>query len=452
MRGPPAGLAVSSPSVAPPVPVTPMLLADVLHGMSPMLRRRSSVSLWTARSLVVLVAVLVVVSGVSLAGGGTTPVGGGAGAGEPGQTLPTTVDSCRTITVAGSYVLARDLRDVRTDVCIRIAASDVHLEGDGHVVDGTSSRSGVGVLVASSSGGSLSNVTVTGLRATDWLVGVAARRMTDGELRSVAAVGNGAGVDLLAATDVTVADVRASRNDGGGVRLADASNATFSNVSATENGGRGVAAVRSTDVTLFDVVAGSNGGVGVDLLAVDDAGLSASDVVGNRLDGVLVRGSTEVSILDSTIARNANGVRFARDSTSAIVVSNRIEENDATGVGLGAGTANVSVRQNAVLDHDVGVRLDRPARVGTVAIVANVVTGNDRFGVRNLASEPVDARGNDWGATDGPSSAPADDPDRPFADPVTGRPANGSGDAVSEDPDRPGVSNVRFDPYAGSSS
>ena len=44
----------------------------------------------------------------------------------------------------------------------------------------------------------------------------------------------------------------------------------------------------------------------------------------------------------------------------------------------------------------------------------------------------LDARNDDWGDPSGPSSAPANDSDAPFADHVTGALANGSGDAVSE--------------------
>lgn len=60
------------------------------------------------------------------------------------------------------------------------------------------------------------------------------------------------------------------------------------------------------------------------------------------------------------------------------------------------------------------------------------LVGNREYGVRNDLEQVVDARFNYWGASNGPSSPP--DPDAPFADPVTGRLADGSGDAVSESP------------------
>ncbi|WP_175501593.1 right-handed parallel beta-helix repeat-containing protein [Halogeometricum limi] len=56
---------------------------------------------------------------------------------QPVAAEPTPIDACTTITEPGRYVLTENLRDVTDATCIRIAASDVVLDGDGKRIEGT---------------------------------------------------------------------------------------------------------------------------------------------------------------------------------------------------------------------------------------------------------------------------------------------------------------------------
>lgn len=93
-----------------------------------------------------------------------------------------------------------------------------------------------------------------------------------------------------------------------------------------------------------------------------------------------------------------------------------------------------------------GVHIDREdGELGSAEIDDSVIAENGELGIDNEMTTVVNATGNYWGASDGPSSA--DDEDAPFTDPVTGEPADGSGDEVSEHPENSGQSNVHFDPF-----
>ncbi|MFC7319080.1 hypothetical protein ACFQPE_20125 [Halomarina halobia] len=92
--------------------------------------------------------------------------------------------------------------------------------------------------------------------------------------------------------------------------------------------------------------------------------------------------------------------------------------------------------------------------IGSATVHHSVIAGNAvgigawiPFFRDDEPDTPVNATHNYWGASDGPSSN-TDTPDHYYADPVTGRLANSSGNPISGRVDGdPNESNVHFDPF-----
>lgn len=145
----------------------------------------------------------------------------------------------------------------------------------------------------------------------------------------------------------------------------------------------------------------------------------------------VVWGGGDMALRDCTLQSNARGLWIGHEST-------------------------VTATSCRIVENDEGVRTSPVGAVGRIEdshICSNVEVGvlavtDEGYDEEDESQPPREGRvtavGNYWGAANGPSSY--GDPDDPYEDPDTGRPADGDGDAVSESLD-PGVSNVRFDPF-----
>lgn len=138
---------------------------------------------------------------VVLAGLGSLTVGPGvAGAANA-------VGDCTTIAASGSYELTGDRSGTRTggDSCIRIEASDVHLEGNGHNLTGGTGSDTVGVYAT---GSGLTNVTVANLTIRQYNNGTRFEGVDDGALENVTVDNQFVSVRLdtstVTGTDVTI--------------------------------------------------------------------------------------------------------------------------------------------------------------------------------------------------------------------------------------------------------
>lgn len=168
------------------------------------------------------------------------------------------------------------------------------------------------------------------------------------------------------------------------------------------------------------------------------------------------------------IEGNDTGFRLEGDThvygqaTDVTLQNTTVRSNSSFGLDLRE-FAFMDVTASRVVDNGVGVRVS--AAAGEMEAGATLedshICGNEHYGVDAGATrgpggdagpgeEPgpweadVDATRCYWGAANGPSSF--GNPEEPFTDPETGRPADGDGDAISQSLE-PGVSNVRFDPF-----
>lgn len=365
----------------------------------------------------------------------------------------TPVDSCGVIDEPGQYELTSDLESDST--CIRIAAPDVTLDGNGHTITGTGDAADTAVLVRATDAGTFPHgATVRDIHVEDWERGVAFRLVEDASVQNVTATNasivlNHVDGGTVAGSQVEDGAISAVASWNVEVRDSTLQNASVelgsfvhgATVSGVDGNGATVSVVRSDNVTVRDsnlagvalsdvddVTVANNGpdGIGQFGVWVSSLGAGTVTITGNHVTGNVDDGAT------SAEREHAVGIR-ADAVHNLTVTDNRIEGNDV-------GVRVVSVAHRTTEEEVCGETLTRTEE-GTVSIHGNSLANNSQ-GVVNDGERPVDARNNFWGAG-GPSSTTSE----PLEDPETGAVADGDGSSVSETPHTAGVSNVRFDPW-----
>ena len=74
----------------------------------------------------------------------------------------TEIDSCATISESGTYTLTEGIENSSNEVCIRLEAIDVTIDGNGHTIDGVDTEETKGIeLARGSTDATIRDVTVT---------------------------------------------------------------------------------------------------------------------------------------------------------------------------------------------------------------------------------------------------------------------------------------------------
>ncbi|WP_416840441.1 right-handed parallel beta-helix repeat-containing protein [Haloferax sp. DFSO52] len=258
--------------------------------------------------------------------------------------------------------------------------------------------------------------------------------MTDGATVANNTV-TGSGTGILLDTGTREASVKNNtvHDVGTGIEIYDSVDATVQNNTITDT---------ETGVELSFLATGHT--ISGNEIRDNDAGISLGRYAENNV------------IEENRIIDNVDGVKISVlesvNGDANIVRGNDILDN-TDGVDVFATVTPVVVESNNVSDNKNGVHVHSPAAcyadsaegAELVSVHGNDLRDNNAYGVINEDPDTLNATGNYWGASDGPSSA--NDSDAPFSDPVTGTLANGTGSAVSENPDDAGVTNVHFDSY-----
>ncbi|HOT94697.1 MAG TPA: NosD domain-containing protein [Methanoregulaceae archaeon] len=136
----------------------------------------------------------------------------------------TMIDGPTVITAPGTYQLTSDVVGADRDAAIEIIASNVVLEGGGHVLAGTSARDIPGILIRTERGTGPADVVVRNLTVKDWTYGVHALGASHLVLENVTSVGNREhGLYLFAVSNSTIRSCRVEQNEGSGIVLSDVS-------------------------------------------------------------------------------------------------------------------------------------------------------------------------------------------------------------------------------------
>lgn len=300
----------------------------------------------------------------------------------PATAQPTGIDGCTAITESGTYRLTANVTNASAGQCLRIRASDVVVDGGGHVVDGTGSFGTAGVVVGSW-GERVSNVTVRNLTATDWDDGVRYTNVGGGHVANATASSNRVGFLFLDTSDVAATDVVATDNAVHGVSFLDAS--SRNRVTDARATGNALFGVHLSGDGTENAVSGTNASgnqFGVVLVGADGNALSNNTLTENRIAGAWLSASNENVLSNNSLSNRFYGV-YLDDGSSG----NALSGNEATGNAVGIrlrGSGGNDVSDNRVVGNDAdGVLLI--ASDGN-AVSGNVVTGNRR-GISLLDSD-----------------------------------------------------------------
>ncbi|WP_276302357.1 right-handed parallel beta-helix repeat-containing protein [Halorussus lipolyticus] len=311
-----------------------------------------------------------------------------SGVGPADRSEPTPIDACTTISDPGRYAVTADLRNVSAGQCIRIRASDVAIEGGGHLVEGTGAFGTAGIAVGAW-GRSVSNVTIRNLTVSEWDDAVRLTEANRGALANVTATESRVGVRFYSASGNHLDGVRATDNAVHGLSLADDSDGNRAeNVTATGNALFGVHfGADSSGNAIWNVTARRNE-YGVVAVGADRNRVVGGSATGNRLAGVWLSTADGNLVADLRLENRFYGVFLADGATNNTLRRNRAEDT-AVGFRLRNSDGNL-LRGNLATGGRDGLLLIESDRN---SVVENRVTGNRR-GVSLLASSDNRFRAN----------------------------------------------------------
>lgn len=333
------------------------------------------------------VVVVVVIAVVAIAAGVWT-LSTGPGAVASGQPI----SSCTTIDESGRYVLTTDLTGNEHSTCLRIAASDVTLDGNNHRIEGSSAFGSAGLVAEPEEERRLSNVTVRDLTASGWDDAIRFISVDGVRVDGVAATDSRVGFSLRRVRDARVSNVTARRNALRGVSVLEAGrNLTLSNVTAIGNDLYGVSLVESgvRNVTLSNSTL-SNNEFGVALLGARNVTLVGNVADDNRIAGIFLAAAGGNELRGNRVGGQFYGIFLADRSERNLVVGNELVTN-AVGIRLRSSDRNV-LRANTVTDSsDTAVLL-----ISSDDVVVRGTTGsNNARGVSIVRSDNVTRENDD---------------------------------------------------------
>jgi parallel beta-helix repeat protein len=231
------------------------------------------------------------------------------------------------------------------------------------------------------------------------------------------------GIVVDGANNVSVADNRIEENRQG-VLVSDAEDAVLENNTIRNNTVRGIEASRADGITIEDNLVTGGDGRGVRVVDSSQTEIRANEITDNGYTGLEIQDGVANLVTENVITGNEDGLQLLV-SRFTDIRANEISANEDEGLSLSL-TRSSSVTDNLIRDQPTGI--------GIRDAVDTSVNGNDVYGNEDAGltirpggffwgpSTTVDAKGNYWGAWNGPSGGAADD--------CTDETASGDGDAI----------------------
>ncbi|MEA2055112.1 MAG: right-handed parallel beta-helix repeat-containing protein [Candidatus Thermoplasmatota archaeon] len=177
--------------------------------------------------------------------------------------------------------------------------------------------------------------------------------------------------------------------------------------------------------------------------------ISDNNVTNNEYGVYLADYSTHNALSDNDITDNGCGI-YLGSSPSNSITDNYIAENYGdTGIYIDSGSNHTNITNNVIKENDVGIYVyggyEGAYENVDTQIHWNKIYGNYEYGVVyyivELGTPWINATYNWWGSANGPSSNNDN-----MLDPITGNPANGTGDEINGSAV---YDNIHFDPWLG---
>ena len=281
---------------------------------------------------------------------------------------PVNITNCTTINSSGRYVLQNNLSS--TSTCINITASNVLLEGNGHVIDGTDAYNTFGIYIH---GSYLTNVTLRNLTLTDWDYGIYALNSTI-TAEHITAVSNSYGAYLYSSPNSTIANSTFTGNSYGlymsrsensvvsgnyiaqsvnnGVEVSKSGGSVFTHNTLYNNSLSGIY-LDSSNATVFshnNLTSNKNGILSLDSSHVNITHNLAQE---NNNNGIKTRGSHNL-IENNTLIENVDGIEVEYSSFTT-VRNNTLINNTYSGIWVVTASENNTVERNLIRNSETGM-------------------------------------------------------------------------------------------------
>ena len=272
------------------------------------------------------------------------------------------ITACRVIASPGSYQLQNNIGSSTT--CIKIASSDVILDGNGYAINGTKVGSTYGIHVYNSSH-VITNVTVNDITLSNWYDGLYTYNLNKGFFNNITAFNNTAGIWADTSHNLTITNITAygntygiylktsnydlvsdiySHNNGNGIYILGGSNSTIANSTLSDNPTYGLLITTSSNynnVTGINVTGTSSTSNGAIYIDNSDDNRIINNTVSRNYNGFRISGSENTTVINNTAVFNNNyGFWFSGSIPNSICQNNTASNN--LGYGINAGTADYS--------------------------------------------------------------------------------------------------------------
>ncbi len=227
----------------------------------------------------------------------------------------TSLNSCTTISSPGVYYLTSDITD-SSSTCFTISSSDVTLDCQWHVIDGTKASGSYGIYAS----GSLSNITIRNCKIQEFYHGIYLR---DG------------------VHDSKIENVVSNSNNYYGIRLSSSSSNTLTNIIANNNGDTGIR-IDGSSFNIFVNITANNNNYGVYFCYSSSSfnTIANSTISHNNQYGLGLEDGSDNNITSTTITFNAQGI-YLKNSDNNLFKNNTIIRNKINDIRITSGDNNL---------------------------------------------------------------------------------------------------------------
>ncbi|HPP78558.1 NosD domain-containing protein [Methanospirillum sp.] len=243
------------------------------------------------------------------------------------------------ITSPGMYELTADARGITDIYGIRIEASDVVLDGQGHFLGGDQRDNSVGIYV-NKFGGSITNVTIKNLKLEDWNSGVS-YQYVKGKEGDTNVVSNLDILDCPTGIHIEYSDVisiidNLIRDCSKAINIEQTSSQVTVQKNILKNNGVGIIVMKTTDVTLHDNTITTCDVYGVQVIDSSGITITKNGISDNKYAALQIESTTDSVITDNNFSKTStgpvvvigNGVRGAKIYNNYFGSVNNISVDD----------------------------------------------------------------------------------------------------------------------------
>ena len=213
------------------------------------------------------------------------------------------IANCTIINSADTYTLTQDIVNSPNTTCIDIQASNVIIDCDGHMIDGTDSLSTYGIHT-----NGYNSIEVKNCLVRDWADGIYLESSNSHNISSTITRSNqGRGIHVTSVTGSIFENVTSDTNIGHGLYLTGSSNNNLTNVNASDGINYGILMDASSDNNIVkDSITNANNVNGLGVESSSGCKIINTTINNNTIHGLQLHYATNTNVTGSTIISNSN--------------------------------------------------------------------------------------------------------------------------------------------------